>query len=112
MIQTGQLSHPIRNLARQNDPELVRNLSQEFAKWAAYQRRSWSSWQEAWNAWAKSNRMQVRIQAARCEECQGRGWSVKAVTRTSSPVCTSCHGTRRPGLTTAQLTLATLPGPP
>lgn len=72
----------------------LRDLQDEWARWTASSRTGFISWQDSWNQWVDSGGGYVTFRPPRCRDCRG-GFSQRDLARTGSPVCRSCHGTRR-----------------
>lgn len=82
-------------------PENVRDLREQFARWAysAARRQRFTSWQDAWNVWsgATENSLgRIPVQPTVCTDCNGRRFSGR-----TGQMCLTCHaGSRRPPLVT------------
>jgi hypothetical protein len=92
------------------DQSMLREVRQEFARWALGSRRGWPTWQDAWNAWAATG--WVSIRRPRCAECHGKRFGVRSYGRTGSMVCHRCHGTGRGGVERFRVRPVPVPTPP
>ena len=101
------LMESLRGADRDDLPE----IRQAFAQWVLADRRSWPSWQDAWNAWAAAPpESRVRYHKSRCGQCRGKGFNIRSMARTGSAVCHECMGSGRGGMQTAIVTPVRTPG--
>ncbi|WP_347956247.1 hypothetical protein [Gordonia aichiensis] len=81
-LQNAQLGAALPQLRPLNLDD-VREVRSAFAGWLNRQRASYSSWQQAWNAWTRATERhpgRVEFTRTHCPNCHGRRYDAAADT--------------------------------